>query len=144
LLTFAWASKRDPPVSQVGEPLFSPYLYNSFCFLLYLHLNLGPCAQALYLSSHFLSPFSFTLVLRSRIFVQAVLDHNPPMYAFSVAGMTGIRHHSQLIGLDRVRRGGGNLANFFICPGASNLKPPDLCLLSSWVYRYKLLCLAYS
>jgi hypothetical protein len=55
--------------------------------------------------------------------------------ASHVARTIGTGHHAQLIDWD------GGVTNFL--PGmALNCNPPDLCLLSSWGYRHKPLCLA--
>jgi hypothetical protein len=57
----------------------------------------------------------------------SALDCYPPAYAFYVAGITNMYHHAKLI----------YFANF-LCGLASTLDLPDLCLLSSWVYKCEL------
>jgi hypothetical protein len=46
--------------------------------------------------SHDPSPFSFLVIFRmgSYIFSWAVLDCDPPIYAFPAAGMTGVHDHT--------------------------------------------------
>jgi hypothetical protein len=76
-------------------------------------------------------PALYALVIfgtESHVYVQAVLDFNPALYASSVAGTTC--HHAQLL----AKMGG--LTNFL--PGlASNHDSPNFCLPSSWDYRYE-------
>jgi hypothetical protein len=57
-------------------------------FFQYRRLNSGPCPQVFYfgyfeIGSHFMLRMAWT-------------DHNPPIYASCVAGMTNAYHHAQL------------------------------------------------
>jgi hypothetical protein len=73
----------------------------------------------------------FTLVISQtgfHIFTQVSLAHNS-IYAFGIAALTGMHHHTQLFCWHRC------LTNFLL--GLADLKPqsPHLCLPSSWDYR---------
>jgi hypothetical protein len=57
--------------------------------------------------------------------------HNPPTYAYHVAGVTGMHHHSWLVCWDGI--------SLFAWAG---LDPLDLCLQNTWDYRHESLHLA--
>jgi hypothetical protein len=65
-------------------------------------LNSGPmlARQVLYHLNHAPNPSFLLLIIfliGSCVYAQAVLDHNPAIYASHVAGMADTYHHTQLL-----------------------------------------------